>query len=119
MPVPFNGKVVEHLALKRIRLNDEEREVNHLPRAAGSTHRSVEPVAVSLRLIRLKVTIRPIGIESGGELVEDVRAGDSRSTNVPLESVDECGMGKIRRPDPGGVESGVALEQPSLGMQAG
>src|SRR4051812_22803833 len=51
------------------------------------------------RVVRDEVTVLPIAVEHGGELVDDVRIARRRGPDVPLEASHLCRMREIRRPD--------------------
>src|SRR5690606_4165163 len=119
MSMPFNGKVVQHLLLKRVRPDVQEGDVNRGARGPRSSDGLVEVLTVSFRQIGLEVAVRPVGLEGRRELVQDVGSGDPRCAHIPLEPVYERRPGKVRRANPRRVETGVPLKQPCLGMKTG
>ena len=48
-----------------------------------------------------------------------MRGGDRREPHIPFQAIDQRGMRQVGRPDVGGVKTGVAAQQPRLGVQPG
>ena len=61
----------------------------------------------------------PGGLEGGPELVQQSRRRDSGEPDIPFETIQHRGPRQVGGADVGGVEAGVAFEQPGLGVQAG
>ena len=112
---------VQHVLLVGERSDVEARQRQRCPVVlllAGRLGQCVvKPVAVAIGVVGLEARVVPVGVERAAELLEQCRGADPREADVPLDAVEQCGPGQVRRPDVGGVVGGRAPEHPRLGVQ--
>ena len=77
----------------------------------------VEAVAVALRVVGLERGVVPVAVEGGLELLDEGGRRDGREAHVPLDAVQQGRAREVARTDVGRVETGVASEQPRLGVE--
>ena len=123
MQLSFGLELFEHLGLVGLGLHfqsgqcDDNPLVGLLPR--GDIEGFAESVAVLGWAVGLELPVFPVGLEGSAELVQQVWRRDRRQADVPLQAVDERSVGEVARADVGGVEPGVAMQHPGLGVQPG
>ena len=119
----LHREVVENLLLVGERADGEERGEDAFPAAAGALGAKGAAEAIAVRLVvgivRLELGIVPEAGEGAAELVDDLREVGGAHLDHPLVAGTEGGGGEVRGADVRGVELGLALEEPGLGVEAG
>ena len=103
--VPLHSQFLEHLALVRPGFDIKKQERGFERVALLRSHGAIETSRIADRVVRLVFRAFPVGVERGGELLEDVGRFHLRQTDIPLNPVYERRLREIRGAD-------IAVENP-------
>jgi hypothetical protein len=121
--VALDHQGVEHPLLVRVGPHVEvgEGDRRGLPDRAPLvlTQRLRELLAVALGVVGDEVLGLPVAGEGHPHPVDHVAGIDGREPHVPLEAVEERGVGEVGGADEGGAQARAPLQQPGLGVQLG
>lgn len=112
---------LEDLQLVRARHHLQPGDGDHRARRAGAAlggQSAVEQVGVAVRVVVEEAGVVPVGVERRLELAHQRRRRHRGDAHVPLQAVDQRGLGEVGAADVPGVEARGAPEQPRLGVQA-
>ncbi len=116
---PLRLEPFEDLRLVRVRADLESGHHGRRRRDLVTAERGPQPLRGVL-VVGVVVDERgvcPVAVEGAGELANQVRRRHRGQPHVPLQPVHQRGARQVAAADEGGVEAGVAVEEPRLGMQ--
>jgi hypothetical protein len=115
MPLALGVDALEHLALERPRLQVEMENRSGLSRR-GRANRTVEPFGISGGIVRFVAGIRPVALERGLELLDQVRRRGLGKTHVPFHTVQHGAVRQVGRSDECRRVPGQSFEEPRFRM---
>ena len=117
----------EHALLVRERVHIQQGRVDivlqPLALAAGNIRLGQGSIQILLLLVRGgiegKITALPVALEQAFKLADQAGSNRAGDANIPLQAISERGAGEVRATHITGRHTGIAVEQPSLRVQAG